>query len=468
MNSTITFIDTMLEEEVIGTLLIRPIEYLNNADILSDGLFTEYKAREIFKAIKSIFDRGNLNNDLSNGMLVEAIQELEKSKSGVTPEDVAAMANKSAPGILRPNINHLLDLQHRREGQAICDKARRGFEDISKPIEETQQEAMDQMKGLLDTAASSIQSMKAVGDEFTQDIINGNREGKRDNNILHTGYKVLDDMGCLQLSDLCVIAAESSQGKSTLALNISKSVAGCGVPVGYYSMEMTATQLFARMMAPYMGMSSNELTTRPLAESELERYTEVSKQVKSLPIYFDERSTSTIDNVLASIRTMVYRKGIKLAVVDYLQILNVNSQRSLNQEQEIGEAARRFKNLAKELNICVVVLSQLSRNKDNSLPTIARLRGSGQIAEAADVVLLIYRPQYYEDRGMGQCGYPDQFKGVSIHGTAMIDVAKGRNIGTTSFIAGFNGQLSSFYDIDPKELPQRGMEERPVDDEDPF
>lgn len=467
MNSKISFIDTMLEEEVIGTLLVRPIEYLNNADILSDGLFTEYKAREIFKAIKSIFDRGDLNNDLSNGMLVEAIQELEKSKSSVTPEDVAAMANKSAPGILKPHINHLLDLQHRRKGQVICDKARRGFEDISKPIEETQQEAMDQMKGLLETAASTIKSMKVVGNEFTQDIINGNRESKRDN-ILHTGFKVLDDMGCLQLSDLCVIAAESSQGKSTLALNISKSVAGYGVPVGYYSMEMTAAQLFARMMAPLMGMSSNELTTRPLAESELERYTEVSLQVKCLPIYFDERSTSTIDNVLASIRTMVYRKGIKLAVVDYLQILNVNSQRSLNQEQEIGEAARRFKNLAKELNICIVVLSQLSRNKDNPLPTIARLRGSGQIAEAADVVLLIYRPQCYEDRGMGQCGYPDQFKGVSIQDTAMIDVAKGRNIGTTSFIAGFNGQLSSFYNIDPSELPQRGIEERPVDDEDPF
>ena len=140
---------------------------------------------------------------------------------------------------------------------------------------------------------------------------------------------------------------------------------------------------------------------------------------------------------------MKLKSDIDGAVVDYLQILNVNSKNtSFSREQAMGDAARRFKNLAKELGIWIIALSQLSRDSNNPEPNLNRLRDSGQIGEAADVVMLIYRPEYYNR------SYPapyDNREEYPVEGTAMIDVAKGRNIGTFKFFLGFDKKTTNFY-----------------------
>lgn len=137
------------------------------------------------------------------------------------------------------------------------------------------------------------------------------------------------------------------------------------------------------------------------------------------------------------------QKDIDGAVVDYLQILNVNSRStSFSREQAMGDAARRFKNLAKELNIWIIALSQLSRDSNCPEPNLNRLRDSGQIGEAADVVILVYRSEYYNR------AYPAPFDNKDDYptdGTAMIDVAKGRNIGTFKFFMGFNKNTTNFF-----------------------
>lgn len=158
---------------------------------------------------------------------------------------------------------------------------------------------------------------------------------------------------------------------------------------------------------------------------------------------------------------MVYRKGVKLAVVDYLQILNVN-MKNINKEQAMGDAARRFKNIARDLNICVILLSQLARDKNDPRPTVARLRDSGQINEAADGTVLIYRPEVYGERYK----YPSPYDKVSTKGTAMIEVGKGRNIGNSRFIVGFNASLTKFYDLPQDQLPQQGSAAPQVQDPD--
>ena len=138
---------------------------------------------------------------------------------------------------------------------------------------------------------------------------------------------------------------------------------------------------------------------------------------------------------------MKIKHDIDGAVIDYLQILNVN-MKGANKEQQMGDVARRLKNLAKDLDIWIIALSQLNRDNLNPVPTLARLRDSGQIAEAADVVILIYRPEVKDKP------YPDEFKNVSTKGTAMIDIAKGRNIGLLKFICGFDASTTRFYDLD--------------------
>lgn len=142
------------------------------------------------------------------------------------------------------------------------------------------------------------------------------------------------------------------------------------------------------------------------------------------------------------------------AIIDYLQILNVNMKNG-SKEQQMADAARRLKNLAKDLDIWIIALSQLNRDNQNPVPSLNRLRDSGQIAEAADIVMFVYRPEVYNKN------YPIPYQNFSTKGTALIDVAKGRNIGMLNFIAGFDKNKTLFYEL--KEIPHSNYE-----DEQPF
>ena len=226
--------------------------------------------------------------------------------------------------------------------------------------------------------------------------------------------------------------------------------AGC--PVAFYSMEMTKHQIAARMLSAESGIPSKDIQMSRLSEPMLEQIDKGVARVLRNDVYFDDRSTSNIDTILSSIRSLKIKYGIKGAIVDYLQILNVN-MKGTNKEQQMGDVARRLKNIAKELGIWIVALSQLNRDNLNPVPTLARLRDSGQIAEAADVVMLIYRPECYSK------DYPEPFKSANTQGTAMIDVAKGRNVGTFKFLVGFDKPTTSFYNL--SDIPPAPVEEEP-------
>lgn len=228
---------------------------------------------------------------------------------------------------------------------------------------------------------------------------------------------------------------------TSLAIAFTLSAAKYGHGVAFYSMEMKKEQIAARMISIESGIPANEIMYSKLSGEQFERIDMGIGKIYDKPVYFDDRSTSNIDTILASIRTMKLKYGISGAVVDYLQILSVNMKGS-NTEQQMGEAARRLKNLAKELDIWIVALSQLNRDSINPVPSLARLRASGQIAEAADVVMLIYRPELYGKY------YPEPFQNADTRGTAMIDIAKGRNIGLAKFLVRFEAANTRFSDLD--------------------
>ena len=446
--------DELCEKLVIGTLLTNSRELAENSDLLCPELFTSYKHQTIYTLIKGVADRGEKAD------IISVTAELAKTKTqGVSPMDIIDISNHVALSSMRQQVLRLAELKKRRELWRIGQQMIQAGIDESEPIENVQASAMQELGDLFASASTEIQSIAQVATGYTENIINANREGRRLQGA-PTGFSMIDQRGGLQPSDLFVIAADSSQGKSSLALNMATNVAKNGYPCAYYSMEMTAEQLFARILATETGLPSNVLNTRPLTDEQLSRYQSSSASVARLPLFFDERSTSSLDAILSSIRTMVYRYHIKLAVVDYLQILNVN-MKNVNKEQAMADAARRCKNLAKELNICIILLSQLNRDRDNPHPSMARLRDSGQIAEAADVVLLIYRPEVYGSRYR----YPDELSKVSTQGTAMLHVCKGRNIGTFRFVVGFNASLTQFYEL--QRLPQ--VEQvNDIDDNRPF
>ena len=256
-----------------------------------------------------------------------------------------------------------------------------------------------------------------------------------------TGFNEINRAsGGLQKSDLIIIAGETGSGKTSSALSIVDKAAKSGESVAIYSMEMKKEQCAARLLSMNCGIPSSKILYSKLESEHLDILDNSVNKIYNLPVYFDDKSTSNIDMIIASIRSIKIKYNITGAVIDYLQILNVN-QKSQNKEQAMGDVARRLKNLAKELDIWIIALSQLNRDSQNPVPNLNRLRDSGQIAEAADIVMFIYRPEMHGKY------YPEPFANYSTKGTAMIDISKGRNIGTLKFICGFDAKTTSFTDL---------------------
>lgn len=256
-----------------------------------------------------------------------------------------------------------------------------------------------------------------------------------------TGFKTLNKAtGGLQKGNLIIVAGSTSNGKSSLAIALTETAARQGHGVAFYSLEMTDKEIASRHLAMNSGVPSKDILYSQLEPEYIELLDKGANRLHDLPIYFDDNSTSNIDQIIASIRSMKSKYDITGAVVDYLQILNVN-QSSTNKEQAMGDVARRLKNLAKELNIWVIALSQLNRDNLNPVPNLNRLRDSGQIAEAADIVMFVYRPSLYDKF------FPEPFNQYDTKGKAMIDVAKGRNIGLLKFICDFDEKTTHFKEF---------------------
>lgn len=299
-----------------------------------------------------------------------------------------------------------------------------------------------------DTADSGIYSFDDSIDELIE-IVNDNAQGKKKS--LRTGFKLFDDYYLLRPTTLTIIAAFTGVGKSSLAMNIATKVAGEGEPTAYYSLEMGKSELAARAISGKAGISSSVIVNCKLESFQLQQFDRAIGETKGLPIYIDERATVSFDNTVRSIRTLVRTKGIKLAVIDYLQIY---SQVGDNVESSLAYMARAAKNIAKECKIAVILLSQLSRGKEH--PDIKQLRGSGQIEESADNIVLIDRPEAYPNSNIR---YDGDFSDQDTHGTAKLILAKGRGVGVGTSLVGFDGRFTQFYELDNK--PQ-------VDDNMPF
>ena len=254
---------------------------------------------------------------------------------------------------------------------------------------------------------------------------------------------------------MTVIAAFSGCGKSALAMNISKNVASNGDPVAYYSLEMGKAELAARAISREAFMPSSIIMNKKLTAWQMRDFEISAKKNKSLPIYIDERSTVNFDSTCASILTLKKTKGIKLAVIDYLQIY---SQVSDNDESNLGYIARMAKNIAKECEIAVILLSQLNRSGNH--PNIMMLRGSGQISESADNVVIIDRPEAYKDGKV--TSYEGEFSDKPITGTALFMLQKVRGDSTDARLVGFKGEYTQFYELDddmPFDKPQPSEQE---------
>jgi len=271
-------------------------------------------------------------------------------------------------------------------------------------------EGEDGADTILDNAESSIFALAEdrvkVGLVPIKEVVRDNferlerifKEGKSITGI-STGYGELDKLlSGLQPSELLILAARPSQGKTALALNLAENIAiRAGEPVAIFSLEMSKESLLQRMVASVAQIDAHKFRTGHLTRDDWRSMTEALGQISAAPLWIDDAGSISVLEIGAKARRLMRDKGLKLLIVDYLQLITARGRFSSRQE-EVSSISRGLKGLAKELKIPVLVLSQLTRapERDERGPQLSDLRESGAIEQDADVVMFIYRPHFFK------------------------------------------------------------------------
>ncbi len=305
------------------------------------------------------------------------------------------------------------------------------------------------------------------------------RDGKLSG--LATGLNDLDRMmGGLQPSDLIILAGRPGMGKSALATNIGYNVAKAwrgevrpdghtltvnGGIVGFFSLEMSAEQLATRIIAEQTGIPSNQIRRGNISEGDFERIKDYSIELQSLPFYVDETGGLSVAQLGARARRLKRQRGLDLLIVDYLQLLQGSTRRSSeNRVQEITEITTKLKALAKELNVPILALSQLSRqveSRDDKRPQLSDLRESGSIEQDADVVMFVFREEYYHQMRKPLESNREKFaewlaEADKVHGRAEVILGKQRHGPTGTVELQFEGPITKFSSLAREDhLPER-------------
>jgi replicative DNA helicase len=253
-----------------------------------------------------------------------------------------------------------------------------------------------------------------------------------------TGFTDLDAvLGGLHKSDLIILAARPSMGKTSMALNI---IENCGVPAMFFSLEMARNQLVDRMLSGKSGINLTKLVTGKLNGADWIEINNAAEAVSSLPILIDDSPSLHFSEIRRRARIAFKQIGIKLIVVDYLQLMRGNESKNGNRETEVSNISRALKAIAKELNIPVIALAQLNRDlekRSNKRPELSDLRESGSIEQDADIVMFIYREEVYT-----KANTPEELKNK-----AEIIVAKHRNGPTGFAMLSFDKSTTTFRNL---------------------
>lgn len=316
------------------------------------------------------------------------------------------------------------------------------------------------------------QGFMSFGTALTHAIDMANAAYERDGHLsgLATGLSDLDNkMGGLQSSDLIILAGRPSMGKTALVTNIAYNVAKAyrsekqpdgtektidGGRVGFFSLEMSAEQLATRILSEQAEVASEKIRRGMITEDEFRKLVTVSQEMSRAPLYIDQTGGISIAQLAARARKLKRQKGLDLLIVDYLQLLSGSSKRGDNRVQEITEITTGLKALAKELAVPIIALSQLSRQveqRDDKRPQLSDLRESGSIEQDADVVMFVFREEYYVERQKPREGTPEfndwQTQMMAVSGKAEVIIGKQRHGPVGAVQLAFESQYTRFGNL---------------------
>ena len=275
---------------------------------------------------------------------------------------------------------------------------------------------------------------------------------------ISTGFTQLDKITAgWQPSDLVIIAGRPAMGKTSFALSLAKNIAiDSRVPVAFFSLEMNNVQLVNRLLSNVCSISGSKILSGQLDPADWERFDNNIRKMEGAPIYVDDTPGLSVFELRTKARRLVREHGIKVLMVDYLQLMNANGMRFSSRQEEVSTISRSLKGLAKELNIPVLALSQLNRTVEQrdgiegKRPQLSDLRESGAIEQDADLVLFVHRPEYYRI-------FQDE-KGNDLHGKAQIIIAKHRKGATDDVLLSFRGEYTRFANPDEDSFMPAGLQ----------
>lgn len=432
-----------LERQVLASLINSYQDISEVNGILSPECFHNLDLRNVFNSVMAIYNRG----DKPDMFLLQ--NELSKINSSFGIKEIVSLCAETQPLLdVVPHASLLQDFMYRRKlwqiGQTLIAKCTSQQE----PLELIHNEVRNGIDTLLDGESKSIVTLESTYKKLQEQMLINLSRQEGDIFGTPTGFPEIDKDGGLCGTDLVIVGAESSQGKTAFATAMTISAIQHGDGVAFYSLEMSALQLSARIASMRSGIPAKKILRKQMSYEEIAIVDHAMENIDMSKLYLDETSTSSLGSVITSIRRLWMKYGIKGAIIDYIQLVNVNDK-SLNKEQEIGKIARDLKNLAKELDIWIIAISQLNRNPQSPIPTKNRLRDSGQIEHAADLIFLIYRPK-------DNLRFPDPYADAPTNGKAWVNIAKGRNVGESSFLCGFKAENTLFYPLEENQIPGSG------------
>ena len=459
------------EQSLLGAILVNNDAFYRVSDFLEQKHFYEPIHQLIFETASSLIRAGKVATPVTLKTFLPADTDL----GGITVSQYLARLAAEATTIINAQDygRTIYDLSQRRDliriGEDMVNVA------YDAPVDFAPRAQIEDAERRLYELAEQGQydgGFQKFGQALTVAIDMAARAYERVGNLsgLASGLRDMDTkLGGLQASDLIILAGRPAMGKTALATNIAYNVARAwegelqpdgttksvnGGVVGFFSLEMSAEQLATRILSERTGISSSMIRRGGITENDFEKIRDHAIEMQHLPFHVDDTGGLSIAQVMARARRLKRQKGLDLLIIDYIQLLSGSGKRSDNRVQEVTEITTSLKALAKELNIPIIALSQLSRQveaRDDKRPQLADLRESGSIEQDADVVLFVFREEYYLQNKEPKIGTPEyekwQLEMSLVHGKAEVIIGKQRHGPTGTIKLHFDSNVTRFADL---------------------
>jgi replicative DNA helicase len=467
------------EQALLGAVLVNNDAYYRVSDFLEPDHFFEDLHRRIYEVATSLIKAGKVATPITLKTFLG-----DADLGGVTVSQYLARLAAEATTVINAEDygRTIYDLAIRRSligiGEDMVNVA------YDAPVETSPRDQIEETERRLYELAEKGKydgGFQRFSDALTTAIDMAAAAYKRDGGLsgISTGLRDLDrDMGGLQRSDLVILAGRPGMGKTALATNIAFNIAKAyrgekqpdgtvktvnGGIVGFFSLEMSAEQLATRIIAEQSGVPSFKIRRGSITEADFYKITEAARDMQTVPFHIDQTGGISIAQLAARARRLKRQRGLDVLVVDYIQLLSGSAKKGDSRVQEVTEITTGLKALAKELDVPILALSQLSRQveaRDDKRPQLSDLRESGSIEQDADVVMFVFREEYYlknKEPKMGTLEH-EQWRDemAKVFGKAECIIGKQRHGPTGSVQLAFQADVTRFADLaDDQKLPER-------------